>query len=180
MKWIARVFVFAAGLVLGTFADSLFSTNTVQPYPQIQVIDEHNPKTSLSMRGVKVMYAGLESNRGENPYLKFVIYNGLGHLILYSGVGPYISHDINIIGRPMDRIWECEIGNEVISIAPGDFAEVHVGSSKFPVRPRQTDPITVEFDLRDGSAEDPVTHTSEPFLLPEPFRQSIDARRFDP
>ena len=46
MKWIARSFVFLSALVSGAFTASLFSSDAVVPYPQLQVIEDKQTKPS--------------------------------------------------------------------------------------------------------------------------------------
>jgi hypothetical protein len=149
----------------------------VYPEPAIEY-PEPLSDAAVSPEGISVMYAGWARSKDARPYLKFAIYNGLGRPVSYSGFRQYILHDVDIVGAPMERIWECQIGNMDIYIAPGQLAEVHVGSSKFSRRPRKTDSVTVDLYLWDGIDKEPTTYTTEPFLLPEPFRQSIDTSRF--
>src|SRR5688572_14512496 len=102
MKWIARSFVFAVALMLGASTVSIVSTfNNDPPYPDIGVYDPSltNSRSAVTPDGVRVMYAGLKRGKGEDPSLKFIIYNGLDQPITYAGYGPmYPIVEIGING----------------------------------------------------------------------------------
>src|SRR5687768_7325118 len=177
MKWISRSFVFAVALMLGGSAVSIVSMfNGETPYPDISVYDPSltNSHSAITPDGIKVMYAGWERGKAEGPYLKFIIYNGLDQPITYAGYGPmYPIVEIGINGY-FDRIWECQNGTEHFNIEPRGLVEVYVDRYEFyEKRPRKTDRTTVEFYLWTAPDGETEIYTSEPFLLPDDFRDKI-------
>lgn len=185
MKWIARVVVFLSALVFGAFTVSLFSTDAIPDlYRTVMVSEEGKgdwdslgPKSPV---GIHVMYAGMERDAiTKAQYLKFVIYNGQSFPVSYSGYAPSDAFaQIRSNGTELPTVWYCTMGSMSFQIASGRSAEVHVQPQEFTRRPRKADAITVAFDVWSDQSETGI-YTSEPFLLPETFRKSIDPSRSD-
>lgn len=180
MKWLARIFVFVCALFLGASAVWLLSSDDalvgVNPVSVGDV--ECGPVTPESPTGIKIMYAGWERGRADQPYLKFIIANDLDHPISYLGYGPKESPvDVTINGYS-ERRWECQNGTEFFTIPAGCVAQLYVGRHEFDERPRKNDIIAIEYSFWATPNGESEVHTSEPFILPAEFRESIKPFQF--
>lgn len=181
MKWIARLLVFAAAMFLGMAAAAIFSgfgsgglSNCVITLRG--TTDDNGFKTAPLPAGIRVMYSGSGSDSADaEPYLRFVIYNGLSDSISYgarNSDGP--SPIIKINGKFLNYRWSGEgYGADSFTVLPETSVEVRVNRDSFQNRPRKTDEITVGFKLIPKFAKESKTYTSEPFLLPDEFRVSM-------
>ena len=164
MKWIARVFVFTATLVFGTFAASLFwfgEPTYILSMPL--AVTPSEPKQAQQPLGIKVMYAGWESGQnGEEGYLKFIILNGQDTPVQMKANGADIDHP-----------WRCGTGMQNFQILPGGSTEFRVALYEFLERPNAADQITAGFYLRSPLDEESKIYYSEPLLLPAEFRNKI-------
>ncbi len=128
-------------------------------------------------RGITVAFAGMEpESKDEAAYLKFVIYNGTLHQVTYGAKGgaerPF--PDVWVNGRPLPEEYRCGSGMMLYEIAPGMSAEFRIGRYEFENVPKKGDLINVGFYLRESHAEFGEAIFSEPFMLPEKFRRTID------
>lgn len=181
MKWIARLFVFAAAMFLGMAAAAVFSgfgrsglfdcTFPIQP----TAVYETGSKFAPVPAGIRVMYAGVDRDPDDSELrLKFVIYNGLTRVVSYRSHRPdtptpqLTANGVDLHGR-----MDCGTGMQNFNILPGESAEIHVYKYRFVERPGKSDQITAGFYLKPALANEFETHTSEPFLLPDEFRESI-------
>ncbi len=180
MNWIARLLVFAAAMSLGMIAAAVFSGFGSSGLSNCIInvrgtAPDSGFKTAPSPKGIRVVYAGVDRNHYDSEArLKFVIYNGLSYPVSYRSHQPDSpSPTLKANGVNIRNLLDCGTSMQNFSILPGESAEVHVYNHRFTERPRKADTITAGFYLKPAFAKEYETHTSEPFLLPEEFRESI-------
>jgi hypothetical protein len=127
-------------------------------------------------QGIRVMYAGAEPARGHaTSYLRFVVHNGTAGQVSYGAKGAEFAFpEVRVNGRKLPDVYRCGSGASLYFIEPGRSAELRVGVYEFKKTPRKGDLITVAFYLRRFGASASKEIVSEPFLLPDSFRRSID------
>ncbi len=201
MRWIKGIVAFTAALVLGTFAASFFVGDNItridrpvvitQPYLPLPSIDlpEAAPAFDFGKaleatkpQGITVAYTGMEPRRqDENAYLKFVVYNGTSGPLTYGAQAPeWPFPDVRVNGlQPELEGYRCGSGMRPFVIDPGASAEFRVGHYEFEKVPAKRDLVTAGFYLRESHAEYGEAIFSEPFVLPNGFRQAIDQWKRD-
>lgn len=172
MKWFLRGLVFTAALFVGFAATAAFRSDGLSNCV-VNVPSTGDDETQFANppHGVNVMYAGFGRDPAYvQPYLRFIIYNGLTHPISYEASTPYGPYAELIANR---RLLSTVIGTETktqeFDILGGDSAEVRVYSNQFTARPPKGVPIKVGFYMGDNYKPD----ISQPFLLPDEFREAI-------
>jgi len=183
MKILGRIIVFGLTFFSGSQIVSLLSS----VWPEIPniVVDKElaENEKAVEPNGIHVMYAGMEPARGnDTAYLRFIIYNGTSGKVRYvSKVSEWPFPSLYLNGKKLPEITRCRSGMRSYSIEPGVSAEFRVGVDEFLEVPKKGDLITVGFYLVD-----PISHSylryaassaeefsSEPFVLPDSFRQVI-------
>ncbi len=182
MRLVYGLFVFVAGLFLGIGAATV--GNLVEPcmvMPEIEVAGPDTDKTEIAADNsdIHVAYAGICSvaRDGGKVYLKFLIHNRTEHPLAY--VGYFASHSFPLLkanGNLLPSAFICPRGSREFTIPPGRWAEVLVDREEFLSRPPKDVLVSTGFHLRPVSATESSVHYSEPFQLPEEFRNSIDGR----
>jgi len=183
MKILGRIIVFGLAFFSGSQIVSLVSS----VWPEIPniVVDKElaENEKAVEPRGIRVMYAGeVMADEDETAYLRFVVYNGTSSKVSYNSKGsvwpfPYIR----VNGKALPETISCGNGVKTYFIEPGDSAEFLVRAYEFDKVPKKGDLVTVGFYLVD-----PISHSdlpnaaysyeefsSEPFVLPDSFRQAI-------
>ncbi len=156
-----------------------FEAWSLPEIPDIPVAEElkrFGQEKAVAPEGIRVMYAGMEHARGDEiAYLRFVVYNGTSGRISYASKGAeWPFPEVYTNGKKSRDILRCGSGTSLYFIEPRASAEFRVGVYEFETAPRKSDLITVVFYIHDpdaGLAEEVI---SEPFVLPDSFRRSID------
>ena len=176
MKWIARFVVFAVMFLGGLAAASSLHSSSGLDNCVVQLPTDtlSEPTPAKTPYGISVMYAGWSRDTVYNELmLRFVIYNGSGQTITFSAKSPERPFpEIVANGRKLPPLIGCGNGIQTFSISPGGSAEFHVYSLQFLERPRKFDSVTIGFYLDRESSEGKL-YTSQPFFLPDKFRESI-------
>ncbi len=186
MKWAERLFVFAAATFIGLAAAAMFSGSRSSGLSDCVITlggiasNDTGSKTAPSPVGIRVTYAGVDRDPDDSePRLRFVIYNGLTRPISYRSYRPdTLTPRLKANGDDLHSSSDCGIGMQTFNILPGGSAEIHVYKYRFVERPGKTDQITASFYLKPAFANEFETHTSEPFLLPDEFRESIKPNQY--
>lgn len=160
------------------------STNTAT-LPKIDEQDSLPFEKSIAPEGVTVTYAGMRriDEMGDwngTPYLKFIVHNGTGSAISYSSQRvPYgAASDVLIDGNKQPEGYRCGSGASLYSVEPGLSAEFWVLATEFEIVPKKNAKISVGFFIRGPESDFSSATYSEPFILPQSFRNSIkDWRR---
>jgi hypothetical protein len=181
MNRVYGVIVFVAALFSGIGAAA--AAHVVEPYlavPEIEIAETDPDKTGIAPgpQGIYVMYAGIRTGpRRGDVYLRFLIHNGTDHPLGY--VGYSANHSFPFLkanGKELPDTNYCWNGSQEYTIPPGRSTEVYVGREEFLIRPSKNARISTGFQLRLASTTGSSVHYSEPFLVPEEFRSSIDGR----
>lgn len=131
--------------------------------------------------GITVSYVGMQRHDDKGgsfqrggPHLKFIVHNGTDTPINYSSnSGPDGAFsEVRIDGNKQPDRYSCGSGAMVYSVEPKMSAEIRVYDTDFEVVPRKKDMISVGFYLRDPQSGFKEIY-SEPFILPEQFRDSV-------
>ena len=176
MKILRRTFLFVLTFVLGVQM-AAFGDWSSRAIPDISAPEEREPfddQKSVAPEGIRLMYAGMEPARGDEiAYLRFVVYNGTSSRVGYASHGaewPFPGVWVN--GKKSPGVLMCGNGMGRYFIEPGASAEFRLGVYEFETVPKKSDLITIGFYLDAGLAEDVL---SQPFVLPDSFRRSIEA-----
>lgn len=178
MKIFKRFAFFSLAFVLGTQLTQLISSmDTTSDMTRLPAVEE--PARFLTERapmplGVTVTYAGLQKNNHDGPYLKFIVHNGTNAPVSYGAQGPYSPiPDVLIDRKRQPEGYRCVSGSRAYSIEPKMSAEFRVREVEFEGLPRSNAVISVGFYLRDPHSDFGTDIFSEPFVIPEKFRDSI-------
>ena len=76
-------------------------------------------------------------------------------------------------GADINHPWRCGTGMQNFQILPGGSAEFRVPRYEFLERPNAADQITAGFYLKSPFDEESKIYYSEPFHLPDEFRDKI-------
>jgi hypothetical protein len=174
MRWIARIFVFTAALMLGACAVSLFGAMAGSGLSDsaIPVASSRPPK------GVHIMYAGWWPESDERlATMRFIVHNGNDVPVTYRATTPADAlPQVRIDGKKYET-WGCGFGIKDFQIAPGASAEILATRWDFPRDIAANAQATVGLYLRlNPSPRQPHDQTpdilaiTEPFTIPEPFR----------
>lgn len=180
MWWIGKLAVFSFAMFLGIGAATVIARFEIREMSAELTVDEQANRptasgTALSPTGIHVMYAGWERGAGmAEPYLKVLIHNGLNGSVAYSAhtpEGPFPELAVN--GKPLQMLGRCGTGIKSFYISSGDIAELRLSKYDFLEQIGKNDKITVGYYLKLANADNFKIYTSEPFLLPDEFRESI-------
>ena len=181
MKILWRITLFALTLVLG-IQMAAFEAWSIPEIPDIPVTEQlkrFEEEKAVAPEGIRVMYAGEEHARGDEiAYLRFIVYNGTSDRISYAAKGAeWPFPEVYINGKKSPDILRCGSGMTLYFIEPRASAEFRVGVYEFETAPRKSDLITVVFNVGDADSGLADEAISQPFVLPDSFRRSIDVWR---
>ena len=178
MKIFGRFVFFSLTFVLGTQLTQLISSmNTTSDMTRLPAVEE--PARFLTERatmpsGITVTYAGMQKNKQDGSYLKFIVHNGTNAPVSYGAKGSYSPiPDVLIDGNKQPKGYRCGSGSRVYSIEPKMSAEVRVWETEFESLPRRNAVMRVGFYLSDLHSDFGTDIFSEPFVIPEQFRDSL-------
>jgi hypothetical protein len=158
MKWFARILAFLAALILGFSMASVFAPMYSSVPPELEGILVHTSGSQrgefpITPNGIRVMYAGWEKPENDEPYLRFIIYNGTIGVVSYQSSDPELlqpeirSSGRNVLLRPVSA-------NQIktgYGISPGHSAEMRIARSDFVNTLELWPEITVAYRLKTTS-----------------------------
>ena len=179
MKILVRLSAFVISLFLGVQLAVLVSwaiTNlTVPSDTSLEIVGDFEHTKATPPIGLYVTYAGFQPAIGqEQPYLRFIAYNGTPDPINYHGYGADEPFP-HIVAKNLDVLGSFICGNGSTShlIDPWQTAEFKLNAYHFDSIPKSGEIVTVGFHLRPEYFSESNVTNSEPFVLPAEFRAAI-------
>ena len=178
MKWLGRIFVFAACFLAG------LSLTLVIGYVALLLASPASPASeaptdsqpSYSARGIQISYVGWKRSEDDSDSgrIRLAVYNGLLQPVRYYAHDPKnVWPSITINEKEIEKIFGCGTGIQTFYILPGETVEFEVSTFRFTQTPKAGDRTRVGFYLRPLTSDKSEVYYSEPFVLPEEFRQEI-------
>lgn len=179
MKWIGRGLAFAVCLAAGLALVFVLDAISLSVAKAVTKANSIPATTQAAPSGLHISYIGWKrDDAGPSARIKVAVYNGLFQPVAYSAHDPGTpSPRIRINGNEIQPLLSCGTGIKTFWILPGQTVEFEVGSLYFTRTPRPGDNISVGFYFKPVTSSEYQIFYSEPFLIPEEFRQAIILRR---
>lgn len=183
MKWIARSIVFAAALAVGLAAAWVWpaigaapaSAPHIQPAAAVLMQARDEPGRYIAPGEITVVFTGIgrDEKIDGRVYLRFLVHNrsySPASYRAFSADSPFPQVSAN--GKTLRFGFRCGTGMMEHTIPPWGIAEFRVGYWDYLEEPASGSTMEVGFVLKPSSEIEGALYSSEPFTLPEEFRQS--------